>query len=126
MARVASPELASLWRKRIDVQQRSGSSILEYCRREGVSAANFHAWKRRLRGARKPVERKPKKRAPQQVATEQSPRGGFVRVPLAVESAFEVRFSDGTVVSVAGEDLAALAVTLKTLKFSQAEGGTDD
>jgi len=57
------------------------------------------------------------------VAVGQARQGGFVQVPLAVESAIEVRFADGTVVSVPTEHLA---VTLTLLKASQVEGATDD
>jgi hypothetical protein len=52
-----------------------------------------------------------------------SPRGGFVQVPLAVELGIDVRFADGTTVSVPVEYLTA---TLQTLQASQLEGATDD
>jgi hypothetical protein len=122
MGRVANPELASLWRERLERQRRSGLSILEYCRREGCSAGNFHAWKRRLRASPATVERKPKARA----SRDQAPRGGFVQFPLVVESTIEVRFGDGTLLRLPAENLAALAVTVRTLRASLAEGGADD
>ena len=123
MGRVADPELAVSWRERVERQRRSGLSIVDYCHREGFSTAAFHAWKRRLRASRTTVKRKVKKRERRQVASGQSPRGGFVRVPLAWESSIEVCFADGTVVRVPGEHLA---VTLTTLKASQLEGARDD
>ena len=126
MGRVASPGLASLWRERVERQRRSGLSIVEYCRREKLSAANFHAWKRRLRGSRPSVERKSAIRGRRRVTRRSSPQGGFVQIPLAVESTIEVRFADGTSVSIPGENLAALAVTLKTLQGSQPEGAAND
>ena len=122
MGRVADPKLASLWRERVEHQQRSGMSIAEYCRREGFSTGSFYAWKRRLRTSRTAVGKK-RRRDPQQVAVGRGRRGGFVQVPLAVESAIEVRFADGTVVSVPTEHLA---MTLKLLKASQLESATDD
>ncbi len=126
MGRVASPELASLWRERVERQRRSGLSIVEYCRREKVSAANFHAWKRRLRGSRSSVERKSATRGQRGGTRELSPRGGFVQFPLTVEATIEVRFADGTVVSLPSGNLAALAVTLRTLQASRLEGAADD
>jgi hypothetical protein len=48
MPRSADPALEVLWRRRLLQQSRSGLSILQFCRREGVSPASFHAWKRRL------------------------------------------------------------------------------
>ena len=124
MGRVANPEVASLWRDRVERQRRSGLSILEFCRREGCSAGNFHAWKRRLRASRSTVgSRRPgvsgNLAAP-------SPRGGFVQFPLVVESMIEVRFADGTLLKMPAENLAALAVTVKTLRDSQSEGVADD
>jgi hypothetical protein len=55
-----------------------------------------------------------------------SPRGGFVRFPLVAESMLEVRFADGTLLRMPSENLAALAVTLRTLHASQLEGVADD
>jgi len=122
MGRVANPKLASLWRDRVERQRRSGLSILEFCRREGFSTGSFYAWKRRLHASRSTVERKSKKRVQPRVSHGQSPRGGFVQFPLTVDSAIEVRFADGTIVSVPAEKLA---VTLKTLQALQGEGAAD-
>jgi len=126
MGRVASPELASLWRDRVDRQERSGLSILEYCRRESVSAATFHAWKRRLRASKSRVDREAKKRGQRGASRGPASAGGFLQFPLMVKSTVEVRFADGTLVSMPSENLAALAVALKTLQAAQLEGGADD
>jgi hypothetical protein len=48
-----------------------------------------------------------------------------VQFPLAVDAPIEVRFADGTKVNLPAENLAALAVTLKTLQASQREGVVD-
>lgn len=116
MGRVADPKLAALWRKRVERQGRSELSVQEYCRREGVSSASFYAWKRRLRTSREHVSKKVRRRS-------RPAAGGFVQVPLAVNSAIEVRFADGTMVRMPAEHLAA---TLKLLKESQPEGAHDD
>jgi len=125
MARVANPKLASLWRDRVDRQRRSGVSILEYCRREGVSAGNFYAWKRRLQASHPTVERTSRKQSPRRDSQRSAPRGGFVQFPLVVDAPIEVRFPDGTKVNLPAENLAALAVTLQTLQASQREGAAD-
>ena len=125
MGRVANPKVASLWRDRVERQQRSGMSILEYCRREGVSAGNFHAWKRRLQASRSSAEKKSKKQGQQRASHGSAPRGGFVQFPLSVDAPIEVRFADGTKVHLPAENLAALAVTLQTLQASQLEGVAD-
>jgi hypothetical protein len=53
MPRRADPALETLWRRRPRQQPDSGLTIHQFCQREGVSTASFHAWKRRLalRGA---------------------------------------------------------------------------
>ena len=123
MGRNADVELASLWRERVEVQLRSGLSVTEYCRREGFSPGSFYAWKRRLSTLRAAVGKKTGRRGPQQTSVGRASRGGFVQVPLAVESVIDVRFADGTMVSVPVE---YLAVTLQTLQASQLEEATDD
>ena len=122
MGGVANPKLASLWRDRVERQRRSGLSILEYCRREGFSAGSFYAWKRRLHASRSTVERKSKRRGEQRTSHGPAPRGGFVQFPLTVESTIEIRFADGTTVSVPAEKLA---VTLQTLQALQLEGAAN-
>ena len=48
MPRSANPALETLWRRRLRQQPKSGLTIQQFCKREGVSTASFHAWKRRL------------------------------------------------------------------------------
>jgi hypothetical protein len=48
MPRRANPALEVAWRRRLRQQPDSGLTIHEFCKREGVSTAAFHAWKRRL------------------------------------------------------------------------------
>ena len=123
MGRVADPKVAVLWRKRVERQPGSGLSVLEYCRREGISTASFYTWKRRLRISRATVGKRSRKRVRRQVSNGQPLPTGFVQVPLAVNSAIDVRFADGTMVRVPAEHLSA---TLKLLKTSQPERTIDD
>lgn len=108
MGRVADPKVAALWQKRVERQPGSGLSVQEYCRREGVSTAAFYAWKRRLSIPRAAIGKLVRHRA----SKEQRLSGGFVQVPLTVNSAIEVCFADGTTVRVPAQHLAA---TLKLL-----------
>lgn len=43
---------ADQWRKRITEALRSGLSIREFCRRQGVTEAQFYTWRRRLNDQR--------------------------------------------------------------------------
>ena len=45
MARPRDPNLDRTWRQRIQRQSASGLSIAAFCRREGISARLFYAWK---------------------------------------------------------------------------------
>jgi len=74
---------------------------------------------RRLHASRSTAESKSKKQVQQRASHGQPLRGGFVQVPFTVDSMIEVRFVDGTTVSVSAEKLA---VTLKTLQALQREG----
>jgi hypothetical protein len=49
VSRIADPKLHALWRDRIRRQVDSGLKIVQFCARERLSVASFHAWKRRLR-----------------------------------------------------------------------------
>jgi transposase-like protein len=118
MGRAADPKLAALWQKRVERQLRSGLSVQEYCRREGVSTASFYAWKRRL-----PVSHARAERSVRRRVSKGRPRpGGFVQVPM-VSNWVEVCFADGTTVRVPA---AHLATTLKSLTICQSEGALDD
>jgi len=48
MARLADPNREHTWRQRHQRQSSSGLSVSEFCAREGISAAAFYAWKKRL------------------------------------------------------------------------------
>ena len=60
MGRAADAGVALSWGQRIRRQRRSGLSIGEFCRQEGVSAASFYAWRRRLAGAGSSETRSPR------------------------------------------------------------------
>lgn len=48
MGRKANTAVAARWRKLVARWRRSGQSIAEFCRREGVHGPSFYAWRRRL------------------------------------------------------------------------------
>ena len=131
MAGVLDPELIAGWRRHMESQPRSGLSIEKYCLREGIAAGTFYAWKRRLKAmkATPALDRRKSKRmlgAKPRKPVGSTRAGGFVQVPLPVSAAIEVRFADGTLVSLPSGNLDALSTTLRTLQAAQLAGGNDD
>jgi hypothetical protein len=59
MARPKDPHLEHAWRQRLQRQAHSGLTIAAFCARDGVSAASFHAWKRRLAVRHAPARPEP-------------------------------------------------------------------
>ena len=47
-AKPANPR-ADEWAERIAAQQRSGESVKQFCKEQGVSEYSFYAWRKRLR-----------------------------------------------------------------------------
>lgn len=128
MARATDPKTIAQWRWHLKNQPRSGLSVEKYCQREGIVAGTFYAWKRRLKvreSARAPrTERSAQK--PVQPDRGRSQRAvGFVQVPLPVSPRIEVRFADGTLLSLPPNDLKVLSTTLRILQGSYTEGVAD-
>jgi hypothetical protein len=50
-AKPANPK-ADEWAERIAAQQRSGMSVKEFCKEQGLTECSFYAWRKRLRESR--------------------------------------------------------------------------
>jgi hypothetical protein len=111
MPRPPDPARAILWRHRLRQQLDSGLSIHQFCLREGVSTASFHAWKRRLaartnlpavvssgKSAFVPVIVSPTTAShpgdAAELVTIQLPNGGQVLLPIAVGVEFVCQVVD--------------------------------
>jgi len=139
MARKVNQALRGQWRQRIERQRGSGLSIVEFCRREGVSPACFHQWKRKLRGSRSasprastPARRRTAARqvaAPHRQPLQTSPINAgvatgatsFLQLPVMGSRTspwIELALVDGTIVRVPQQNLAALQTVLQMLRDS--------
>ena len=138
MARKVNQVLWDQWRQRLDRQRSSGISIVAFCRKEGVSQAALHAWKRKLhapasarpavrkatgtrrsRKRRTVAPRRPSSRNPLASATVPTHSMDFLRLPVqGVRSSpwIELSLVDGTLVRIPQENLAALTTLLKVLR----------
>ena len=130
MARKVNQSVWDVWQRRIRNQQRSGLSIAQFCRNEGISRASFHAWKRKLRAASEAPRLQPHatlgggrpataSAAAAHVAT-CSGSSAFLQLPLAPvvkpASCIEVALPDGTTVRVPHDNLAALTTIVRVLR----------
>ena len=125
MAREVNQQLRETWRKRIARQRQNGQTVAECCRQEGVSMPSYYYWKRKLQ-ARQPTQpkrattrRKAKapKRSPVK-ATARSASPPFVQLPLPAPPTcpwIEVVLSEGTIVRLPQQNLAALHAVLSVL-----------
>ena len=53
-AKVANPK-AEEWAERIAAQGRSGMSVKEFCKEQGLTECSFYAWRKRIRNESGPV-----------------------------------------------------------------------
>lgn len=144
MARQVNQVLWDQWRQRTERQGTSGLSIMAFCRREGISSAAFHAWKRKLRNSasalqpareaapasrsrRRPLAGSLRQRPQHLPATSTAPTyaEGFLQLPVpGVRSSpwIELSLVDGTLVRVPQENLAALTTLLRVLRGDDRAG----
>ena len=123
MTRKVNQVLLARWQQRLERQPASGLSIVAFCRREGVSDASFHAWKRKLRSS---LPARPESR--EAVTSQCSPkrRAGapkhsrdFLQLPLIATRPspwIELTLVDGTLVRVPEQNTAALVTILRILR----------
>jgi len=125
MARQIDQELHESWRRRLERRQQGSLTVAQFCEREGVSAANFYVWKRRLRdgdavqassaSTRRAISRPRNAHAASSTREQDRP---FVQVPLTAPSAspwIEIVLDEGAVVRLPQQNLAALQTVLPSL-----------
>ena len=145
MARNVNRALWEQWRQRIARQRGGKLSIAEFCRKEGVSQASFHAWKRKLhelqsappslrrsapvrpRTAGQPgdIRRERETRHSLMAAATTTRPADFLQVPvLGARTApwIELVLIDGTIIRVPQQNLAALHTVLQVLRGGRFEG----
>src|SRR3954467_7660716 len=96
---------AEEWSERISAQQRSGSSVKQFCKEQGLTEYSFYAWRKRLQETWPVrfalVDRRPARPRPQQ---------------RAAEAALELVLANGERLRIgAGADAATLRIVLEVL-----------
>jgi hypothetical protein len=110
---VSHGDRALSWRERLRRYASSSFTVAEFCRREGVSVANFYCWRRRLADASPSVSAK---RASSERGLQASPAFqplllsgvGVVTVELAGGARIELPAEAGLVRAVVAELLAGV------------------
>jgi len=125
MGRKMDQSSRETWQKLLEQKQRSGLTVVEFCQREGLSPSAYYAWRRKLHGpqARQTppaavVERQGARAHRKKKAPESRPRDAFVQVALPAAPAnawIEVVLTEGTVIRLPQENLAALQTVLRSL-----------
>lgn len=107
MTKTKSGDRKRYWREVIERQQASGQSVVGFCSQEGLAPASFHAWKRRLRQARR--ETGEKVSGPALIPVQ------IVDTPAAGMGSLEVQWPDGAVLRVQGFDAPIIGAVVAAL-----------
>lgn len=100
--RAATPK-ADQWAERIAAQQRSGISVKQFCKEQGLTEYSFYAWRKRLQ-----------KKEPVRFALVER---GVARPAPASEAALELVLATGERLRIgAGVDSATLRTVLEALR----------
>ena len=124
MARKVNQELRETWRQRIERQRRSGLTVAEFSRQEGVSTASFYRWQQEV-GAVPAAPAKPY--GTSSTGQDDCPHGqnGISRThgrhvscncrwPLTSSNPWiELMLTDGTLIRLPQQNLAALQTVLQ-------------
>jgi len=138
MTRRVNQVLWAQWRERLERQRKSGLSIAEFCRREGLSAVTFQTWRRKLQGESpdrssatggavgvrggKVSDTIAPRRSPRparDAATATAGRANFLELPVVGTRSgtwIELTLVDGTIVRIPQQNLAALQTVFTILR----------
>ncbi|MHB8970751.1 MAG: IS66 family insertion sequence element accessory protein TnpA [Pirellulaceae bacterium] len=129
MARKVNLELRETWRQRIERQRGSGRTVSEFSRQEGVSTASFYRWQQKVGAVpaartKSTAHRRPAKTTVPIGKTVSPVRtdATFVQLPLASAPTnpwIELMLTDGTLIRLPQQNLAALQVVLHACDGAQ-------
>lgn len=113
MARSSNPENVLVWQERLARFQKSGLPVIRFCQQEGVSAATFYRWRKKLAQRRHaPATRDP---------------SAFANVTLVATADVRVSLPGGTQMHIPTGDPRTLQAVLCTIAQHDAHlvQGTD-
>lgn len=124
MFRGPDPVKRQQWAKRLERFGKSGQTVAQFCRAEGVAPPSFYQWKRKLGGVTKTKSANGRGRRRQSKSTRpDSSAFKPVRVtPSANLSGVTIRLSDGIVIEI-GSDLKIIEKVMSQLLDQRASRG---
>jgi transposase len=99
----------SVWRGRMARFQKSGLTVQEFCRQEGVSTPTFYQWKKRLKERTQPAKRVQRSGRGSRAAAKMDP---FVAIDIASAAMAEIEFPNGVRIRVPAANAEALRAAL--------------
>jgi transposase-like protein len=113
MVRAFDSSKMSVWQERLRRFACGESSAVEFCRQEGVSAASFYLWRKRLGKVGSPAE----------AAARQS----FlpVRVTRAAAERIIIRLPNGVCIRLPGDNLEALKASIEVASAQPVAAGKE-
>lgn len=119
MLRGSDPVKCQQWTERLERFAKSGRTVSEFCRTEGMSAASFYQWKRKLGS----VDRNNKKLGKHGRRRKPSTFKRLHVSPPNVSSGVSIRLPDGIVMDL-GSDLLTIEKIIGQVLDHQASMGT--
>ena len=108
MGRKQNEATKVVWRDRLARFDGSGTSVKQFCQKEGVSEAAFYQWRKRLKG-----DRRRRKATDEPSRTRANATEPFVPVTVATTPFAEVEFPNGVRVRVPATHADALRVVIR-------------
>ena len=108
MGRKQNEATKVVWRDRFSRFDGSGTTVKQFCQKEGVSEAAYYQWRKRLKGGRR--RRKATGEPPRPCVNTTEP---FVPVTVPTTPFAEVEFPNGVRVRVPATDADALRVVIR-------------
>ena len=108
MARKASLEVRTQWRRRLRRFARWKLSVAEFCRREKVSVASFYQWRKKLDASGEPGLDDPNTTQPT-----------FLPVHVAATASLQVAFPNGATITLPVDDHQLIKLSIETIAVAR-------
>jgi transposase-like protein len=116
MGRRIDAALQAAWRRRWERFEESSVTVAEFCRREGVSQANFYQWRKRLTRCAKSAGQAATSGAAaarEQAGVAHGGQTAFVELALAAAAVVEMELPNGVRVRVPADHEPALGAAIR-------------